>query len=146
MTEWPATDDFSKAAATVLQHSAEVIQTSETMIRRAGLFGRRAVKRRFRLVVQLAHELRRPTTEFGADVIRDLVLAERYCRHVVPKIGAFCLAQCRRDAHDVGYPLLEAFGDTISRELPKFLTRETAIDCLYPDSAGAGLRAATEGP
>lgn len=133
MTEWPPTDDFSKAAAAVQQHATGVIQASETMIRRAGLFGRRAVKRRFRLVVELAHELLRPTTEFGVDVVKDLVLAERYCRHVIPKIGAFCLAQCRRDANDVGYPMLEAFGDAISRELPKFLTRQTTNDCLYPD-------------
>ena len=133
MTEWPSTDDFSKAAATVLQHAAGVIQASETTIRRAGLFGRRAEKRKFRLVVMLARELLRPSNEFGVDVVKDSVLAERYCRHVVPKIGAFCLAQCRRDAKDIGYPLLEAFGDTISRELPKFLTRETANDCLYPD-------------
>ena len=140
MTEWPHTDDFSKAAATVLQHAAGVIQASEMMIRRAGLFGRRAAKRKFRLVVELARELLRPSNEFGVDVVKDLALAERYCRHVVPKIGAFCLAQCRRDANDVGYPLLEAFGDTISRELPKFLTRETANDCLYPDSLGAAGR------
>ena len=132
VTEWPPTDDFTKAAATVLQHAAGVIQTSETTIRRAGLFARRAEKRKFRLVVELARELLRPPNEFGVDV-KDSALAERYCRHVVPKIAAFCLAQCRRDAKDVGYPLLEAFGDTISRELPRFLTRETANDCLYPD-------------
>jgi hypothetical protein len=135
VTEWPSTDDFSKAAATVLQHAAGAIQASETMIRRAGLLGRRAAKRKFRLVVQLARELLRPTTEFGVDVVNDEALAERYCRHVVPKIGAFCLAQRRHSANDVGYPPLEAFGDTISRELPKFLTRETTNDCLYPVAA-----------
>ena len=131
VTEWPPRDDFSKAAASVLQHAAEAIQASEMMIRRAGLFGRRAAKRKFRLVVELARELLRPTREFGVDV-RDEGLAERYCRHVVPKIGAFCLAQRQRQADDVGYPPLEAFGDTISRELPKFLTRETTNACLYP--------------
>ena len=131
MTEWPPRDDFSKAAASVLQHAAEAIQASEQMIRRAGLFGRRAARRKFRLVVELARELLRPTREFGVDV-NDEALAERYCRHVVPKIGAFCLAQRRRQADDVGYPPLEAFGDTISRELPKFLTRETTNACLYP--------------
>ncbi|HEX5461086.1 MAG TPA: hypothetical protein VFX20_14065 [Steroidobacteraceae bacterium] len=135
MTDWPPSDDFSKAAATVLQHAADAIQASETMIRRAGLFGRRAAKRKFRLVVQLARELLRPTREFGVDVT-DEVLAERYCRHVVPKIGAFCLAQRRRHADDVGYPPLEAFGDTISRELPRFLTRKTTNDCLYPRARG----------
>ena len=132
MTDWPPTDDFSKAAATVLQHAADAIQASETMIRRAGLFGRGAAKRKFRLVVELARELLRPTREFGVDVVKDEVLAERYCRHVVPKIGAFCLVQCRRHPNDVGYAPLEAFGDTISRELPKFLTRKTTNDCLYP--------------
>jgi hypothetical protein len=132
VTEWPATDDFSKAAAAVQQHAANAIQASETMIRRAGLFGRRAARRKFRLVVELARELLRPTKEFGVDVVKDEALAERYCRHVVPKIGAFCLAQCRRQANDVGYPPLEAFGDTISRELPRFLTRETTNACLYP--------------
>jgi hypothetical protein len=132
VTEWPPTDDFRKAAATVLQHATDAIQASESMIRRAGLFGRRAVKREFRLVVELARELLRPITEFGVDVVKDEALAERYCRHMVPKIGAFCLAQYRRQANDVGYPLLEAFGDTISRELPKFLTRQTTNDCLYP--------------
>lgn len=142
MTEWPTTDDFSKAAVTVLQHATGVIQDSEAMIRSAGLFGRRAAKRKFRLVVELARELLRPTREFGVDVANDPVMAERYCRHVIPKIGAFCLAQCRRDANDVGYRPLEAFGDTISRELPKFLTRETSNDCLYASSAVA--RPATE--
>lgn len=131
MAEWPHTDDFSKAAASVLRHAADAIQASETMIRRAGLFGRRAAKRKFRLVMELAHELLRPTKEFGVDV-KNEVLAERYCRYVVPKIAAFCLAQRRRRADDVGYPPLEAFGDTISRELPKFLTRKTTNDCLYP--------------
>jgi hypothetical protein len=132
VTEWPHTDDFREAAALVLRHATGAIQTSEAMIRQAGLFGRRAVKRKFRLVVQLARELLRPTTEFGADVVKDEVLAERYCRHVVPKIGAFCVEQCRRKANDIGYPLLEAFGNGISRELPKFLTPKTANDCLYP--------------
>lgn len=136
MTEWPLTDDFRKAAATVLRHAADAVQASETMIRRAGLFGRLAAKRRFRLVVELARELLRPTHEFGVDVVKDEVLAERYCRHVVPKIAAFCLAQRRRQANDVGYPLLEAFGDTISRELPRFLTRQTTNDCLYPQLDG----------
>lgn len=137
MTEWPRTDDFRKAAATVLQHAADAIQASETMIRRAGLFGRRAAKREFRLVVELARELLRPINEFGVDVT-DEALAERYCRHVIPKIGAFCLAECRRHRADVGYPPLEAFGDTISRELPKFLTRKTTNDCLYPVPSGGG--------
>lgn len=132
MTQWPATDDFSKAAAAVQQHAANAIQASETMIRRAGLFGRRAAKRKFRLVMELARELLRPAKEFGVDVVQDEGLAERYCRHVVPKIGAFCLAQRRRQGDDVGYAPLEAFGDTISRELPKFLTRQTTNDCLYP--------------
>jgi hypothetical protein len=132
VTEWPATDDFSKAAAAVQQHAANAIKASETMIRRAGLLGRRAAKRKFRLVAELARELLRPAKEFGVDVVKDEALAERYCRHVVPKVGVFCLAQYRRQANDVGYPLLEAFGDTISRELPKFLTRETTNDCLYP--------------
>jgi hypothetical protein len=134
VTEWPSTDDFSKAAAIVLQHARAAIQASETVIRRAGLFERRATKRKFRLVVELARELLRPITEFGVEVEKDPTLAERYCRHVVPKIGAFCLAQCRRDPNDVGYPALEAFGDTISRELPRFLTRETTNNCLYADS------------
>lgn len=137
MTEWPHTDDFSNAAATVLQHAAGVIQDSEITIRRAGFFERRAAKRKFRLVVELARELLRPTNEFGVDVVNDPVMAERYCRHVIPKIGASCLAHCRRDANDVGYPPLEAFGNTISRELPRFLTRETANNCLYASSLGA---------
>lgn len=131
MTKWPPTDDFSRAAASVLQHAAGAIEASETVIRDAGLFGRRAAKRKFRLVVELARELLRPINEFGVDVT-DEALAERYCRHVLPKIGAFCLAQRRRQADDIGYPALEAFGDTISRELPKFLTRKTTNDCLYP--------------
>lgn len=135
MTDWPHTDDFIEAAAIVLQHAADAIQASEAMIRRAGLFGRRAAKRESRLVVELAGELLRPINEFGVDV-RNEALAERYCRHVIPKIGAFCLAERRRQADDVGYPPLEAFGDTISRELPKFLTRKTTNDCLYPVPVG----------
>lgn len=141
MNESPS-DDFSTAAATVLQHAAGVIQAAETTIRGAGFFERRAAKRKFCLVVALARELIRPVNEFGVDVT-DPVLAERYCRHVVPKIGAFCLAQCRRDPTDAGYPLLEAFGNTISRELPKFLTCETANCCLYGSSlADASVKTA----
>lgn len=40
----------------------------------------------------------------------------------------------------IGYARLEAFGNTITRELPEFLTVETANDCLYAGSLGAAGR------